>query len=487
MPYKAFHVTSLSDFYPDSLEGRSLVSSYGVIAGLLETEINAEAAGFLAEPFEDHKNNSLVWHSSAEGEIRSFESLSEGEKEAARRELKVREGRLSALSAGLLSSGSPQRREAGLIIQKLSESVRDFLNGASEGTAVYMAGGKLVLAGWGLRKASLKSRAEGSSFLTEAYNPERAVSSEAPPPPVPLAYGYGAAGRPQSGEGRLGDPGGGGFRPRPAGPERRDRGLLYLILAALISFPLFLLLLFLLFPGLIPNSGTFNADVFDELNAEGERLREELGVLKGIYNGNLYACSLRGASEESREGEFSKREGIPKLLSEQGEDFLRPDATEEAAPWRVAVLDEDPPVVPKRIPNERLVIPEDAGSLSFMEGCWTSMGSIHNTEKVPVAYIYCFNKKGGADVYIEEKNASGKVLDVCKGKAVATLAGKTLRISDNGLKCSPGNGSYVPINVACKNSDSGKDATCQVKSVSKGTGAFTSTFIYLGKSFKPKA
>ena len=142
--------------------------------------------------------------------------------------------------------------------------------------------------------------------------------------------------------------------------------------------------------------------------------------------------------------------GLPKALPPGEGDVLAASEPEDDPPWRVAVLEEEPPP-PKRTPNERLVIPEDATSLSFMEGCWMSKGSIYNTDKVPVAYIYCFNKKGGADVYIEEKDSNGRIVDTCRGKAAATLSDKVMRITDDGLKCGPGNGSYIPINVACRN------------------------------------
>lgn len=494
MPWNALHVTSLSDFYPESSEGRTLVSSYGIITGLLEAEIGGEAASFLAEPIPDQSDNSIVWHSSFEGEKVPFAELSPEGREAALAVLRIREAEFAALSVRLLSSGSASRRHAGALISRLAESVRAFLDGNFEAMALFTVNGKPVLAGWGLKKASVGPTTEIPAALTEAEN---LASPSVPIASQPLSPGA-SPGSPDS----PGSPGDQGVMPLegPAAPwppapyssaslvrKGDKRGLLYLLLAVLISFPLFLLLFFLLFPDLLPVSGTYNEAVFDELSREEDRLREELYSLRELYQGRLYACSVKGG-EETYENDLKTAEGpgLPKVLSEPEGGDLAPEEPEDQTPFRVAVLDETPAAPPARSPNERLIIPEDATSLSFMEGCWVSKSELYNTERVPVVYIYCFNKSGGADVYIEEKNALGTIIDTCKGKAKATLSKKVLRVSDNGLKCRPGNGSYFPINVTCQNSAAGQSATCQVKSATKDSRSFNSLFIYLGKSFKPK-
>jgi hypothetical protein len=283
------------------------------------------------------------------------------------------------------------------------------------------------------------------------------------------------------------------------GKRSRSKGLFPLLLTVFLSFLLFFGLALSFLPDFAQILSPYDLSHFYELQGEEERLFGELRLLKGDYMDALFACHI---PEEEIGGPESLKDHrtLSGILDSEGEDPpAEEEALEEKSPqnYRVAVADPPPrsndkPVDSISLPSLKpdgkkasgsaLVVPQGATDLSFLEGCWRSASNLVNDKAMPIIYTYCFNKTGGATVYIKEEDKSGKGSgDDCRGSATATFSGSLLQIKDDGPVCAANNKSYFVTIIDCR-VDALGFAKCRGKSQSPRFEPFSTTFYYLGSS-----
>jgi hypothetical protein len=117
-------------------------------------------------------------------------------------------------------------------------------------------------------------------------------------------------------------------------------------------------------------------------------------------------------------------------------------------------------------PEEELVIPEEAasrGDFSFMEGCWNSSSrDLVNTEtRLPIVVKYCFDRKGRAEVTVDESDRQGRFTQTCRTTAAASYEGGVLIIRDEGSKCPDGRGYYQAV-LNCRAKSAGRGVACSI-------------------------
>lgn len=177
-----------------------------------------------------------------------------------------------------------------------------------------------------------------------------------------------------------------------------------------------LLLLFLLFCSIGPVPPTAGKEIF---HLDGKPFMEELPANN--------PDSLRAVLQDLEK----------KAKAHIGQ--CRPDAT--PAPVKA-------PAKPAAKPN-MLEIPRNAENLEFLSGRWlceTGLASTRTGE--PVKVLFSFDGKGKGEAKIIEQN------DQCDGLASANLAGSTLHIELQELKCRNKNISYGQTVINCQNSAS---------------------------------
>ncbi|MDR2459342.1 MAG: hypothetical protein LBE38_00960 [Deltaproteobacteria bacterium] len=424
MAYQLLHITSLSEYYPESYEGLTITSCYALISQLLDAELSPEASQILAEPVEKAKKNSIEWHTPLEGTIKAYGTLQGEEKDMADDKLCLAAGQFAAYGAKLMTSASDQRKLAGKLVTRLSTSIATALAGAvNEGQAVYLVGDKPVLAAWGLNPVVGAHGPVPQQRLSDRENKivKAILAGQRPnlnPTPVPI--------QPIAPPVPI-EP----ISPQPAEPigyyqettttftttyyeVQEYRGSLWwlkVLLSALIVFLLLLLLAFLFFPS----------------------LREAVGV--------IHAPPM-AAWDDNRDDQLA-------LAAER--DRLRDEYLAFLASCTGGAQD--------------LVIPLDAEDLTFLEGCWASdPGLVNSNNKLPLIFIYCFDKSGNAQVYIEEKDKNNRTTDICVTTATAVLEGNTLGITDHGPPQCQVNTQrrYQQNDVTCVQGRVGK-ADCTIK------------------------
>jgi hypothetical protein len=208
MAYQSLMMSSLTDFYPESVGGVRMTSCHGLISSLIEDEIGPEAALFLAEPVGRDLKNAIEWITPLEGDPVDYRTLEGDAREDAADALSLLIGSLAGLGSRLTGSESEQRRLAGKIISKLAVGASDAAGGRWGPLRVFIVGGAPVMAGWGLGESAVSRRAGAASdALTErdheairlilaggeaapaAAGVAPAAPHAPPPPPVPPAGG----------------------------------------------------------------------------------------------------------------------------------------------------------------------------------------------------------------------------------------------------------------------------------------------------------
>jgi hypothetical protein len=103
------------------------------------------------------------------------------------------------------------------------------------------------------------------------------------------------------------------------------------------------------------------------------------------------------------------------------------------------------------------------GDMRFLQGCWNSSSRFKNPRtNQELAYYYCFDGKGNANVYADVKDKDGKTVDVCRGAARAKMEnGAMVLESTTGAVCRDGVTSYVPSTITCKPGE--KQAECSLR------------------------
>lgn len=107
-------------------------------------------------------------------------------------------------------------------------------------------------------------------------------------------------------------------------------------------------------------------------------------------------------------------------------------------------------------PRDTLIIPEDAGDLSFMTGRWRSTTPLHNTHTgEPVVIYFDFEANESGLVSLHEEDG-----DICRAPLKLSLGRNEIKIEQMAEAiCSPGKGVYAKYDIVCY-SERGGNAHC---------------------------
>ena len=404
MPQQLIQSDILSQCRLEMLEGIELVSRHQLFRQVLSDKLGPEAASILAEPVKNIERDSLAWYTDLPGAAVHFRDLNEEEQASLRQEVALRAGQFAELAAELKASKASNRVMAGDLIERVLSR--------ADSCDLYLVGGKAVVVGWGLSMGPgrLAEEGPGAAAPRAAASPAAVLADPTPPPP--------AAGL--------------GFL----------RGLAYLLLGLLAGALLAWLLTHFFLPGFW--SMWLKRPVVDlpsfDLNQDREaQLRLELERLKRLYAERRAACPPEPPAPE------------PEPKPEPQPEPPAPEPEPEAPA----------PEPPAPEPDENLTIPENAlenNDFSFLGGCWASKSEELSSASTgqPIVYIYCFDENGRASVRLEEKDAQGRRLDICRTTASAEAKGGRLVIRQHGpAKCGKGGG-YSRATATCEQSrDSG--------------------------------
>jgi hypothetical protein len=170
----------------DTFEGVEMISRYNLFYRLISDELSEDKAQIFAEPIKDLDHNQVNWYSGLNGEIRSYNGLSDHDKRYAKDIIAERAMDLDALSKRFLASNSRDRRLAGELLAKILERPSQL--------AIFLVGDRPVVAGWGVissRQDTLADETTISNILREKLAEKAAPPPEpepvpAPPSPAPL-------------------------------------------------------------------------------------------------------------------------------------------------------------------------------------------------------------------------------------------------------------------------------------------------------------
>ena len=292
-----------------------------------------------------------------------------------------------ARRAGQFAELAARFKTASTSNQVLAGDLLEKVLSRADSCDLYLVGGEAVVVGWGLSAGP--GRLEGAAPAAASRRPAAVLAD--PPPPPSAAFGC-------------------------------LRLLAYLLLGLLAGALLVWLLARLALPGLWSvwlKRPAADWPSFD-LNQDREaNLRLELERLKRLYDERRAAC----------------RPEPPAIV---------PAPKPEPAP--------DPPA-PE--PDEHLAIPENAlenKDFSFLAGCWASKSEDLVSEKTrqPIIFIYCFDENGRASVRVEEKDAQGRRLDICRTSASAEAKGNRLIIRQHGPALCGKGGGYSRATAECE-------------------------------------
>ncbi|MDR1314905.1 MAG: hypothetical protein LBQ12_14745 [Deltaproteobacteria bacterium] len=467
MAYQRILVTDLGEHYPASVGGVKPVMSHGLLSGLIESELSADSALFLAEPSVKGREGRIDWMTPHGGPCCDIERLDGPERDWAEDALCLRAGELAALGARLTGADSGERRLAGRLISRLAVEAASAAAGLEGARKVIVVGGVPVMAGWGLALAGAASASARGALdgheLTERESEliRRILAGERPRDFIPRRT-------------PLGDDGAfpaGGIPPVPeaapegeAAPEEKPRrgagGCLGFLLAALAAFLLALFLFLLLAPDAkraVLGVAAGPASLPDD--RRGDALRAELEGLRSRYLDALALCRPGSADPAA--------EPVPAPVPEPAPEPVQ-EPVQEPAP-------EPAPRTPA--PDAELTLPADTDDLSFLNGCWKSdAGLISYPEGLPFHYVYCFSDGGArALVALQETNPDGSRARTCTTTGTASAEGGVLTIRDDGPKCDMGQ-NFLPVTVECRPGESGA-ADCVYDG---GRGPSRTRFTYVG-------
>jgi hypothetical protein len=482
--------TPISQRIVAAVEGERLIHRYQLLTSLLAQELPPGREGLLCEPEEDRQANEIVWYTDLPGPVVPAEQLPTGEHRYMEELLIERISELQRLAQELKDAPASSRNLAGAFLEKLLTAAADW--------RLYSAGGRPVVAEWGLepvrggpRQLSALTEEEGYGKAPSAACPPPAVPRPNPPPPVPLGSPPAAypAWRP----------------PPPAG-----RGWLRFGLGLFVPLLLLLLLLLIFFPGfygLGPWGGPAtpaawhddDSGLEDDLTLELARLREAyLAELAACRPGSPGSVTPGGGSAAYADGDSGGNPPDGSLPDAMPGEFPDPDAEypdegaeadgEEFEDGAWEGLEEgqeegqdegqeegdDPEEQPQEQPQEQsqeqpqdqVQIPDtarDSGDVSFLDGCWNSRSNLYNLRtRTPLNYQYCF-EDGKGRVAIQAQDDQGNTVDNCSGTATARMENGKLVIQEDGRPVCEEGGTYHASTITCTPKDGQESAECGIQ------------------------
>jgi hypothetical protein len=431
------------DIQFQSYEGVELISRYQLLAQLIAAELSPEAASFLAEPVKNLEQGRVSWYTGLPGRIRSLEELSSEEQTAALAYVLWLKEELAVLAADFLKSSSRSRKLAGGILTQIL---------AQDCGRIFLAGGRPILAGWGLTPLAA-SREEVRPVTLKKAVPA-AVPAEPAAELVPAAV-----------------------------QVKGNFSLFRILLGAVLGFCLAVLLIWLFFPKMKQLLADFwdpphlDAAAFDRNNEEESRLRAELAELKRRYFETLNSCPV---PEVPRPPDRPPPAYMPDLKPAEAPQALpdKPPPEPKPAPPPEPKPAPAPPSQPPKSRN--LEIPEGAkerNDFSFLEGCWasTSKTMINTRTRRPIVVKYCFDKSGRAKVTVDETDARGRYYQTCSTTAQAGFQGQSLVMTEaEGEYCPKSKSRYKATRMVCTPSGRGGGVKCRLEQ--PGTRSFDSDF-----------
>jgi hypothetical protein len=441
-----------------------------------------------------------------EGEVKSYASLSRQEKLSVNVALSGYAEKFASLGMKLNVTDSAENKTLFKILTSLSTFITLVLAGIPRGPQLFIVGGKPVLPGWGSNPVTgiLKGiNSDDNSAMDLDVSKDDSKKDSNKDSNKDSSYLSRSASSFDSQAVTL-------TKASSQGEDTPKNKRFPLLLTIFLSFLAIFILTFFFFPGFIHYFTPDHRSSSVVLIVEEASLLEEPVAPEESYQADPSDKDITVASAEEYEEEVpSGVRSLPGPLTTIEAPPSKENTRRRPRPFRVALPDPpaekttpatpvtqdqkttpteaNPPTektpaatlpqVPQKRYGSELIIPAEAEDLSFLEGCWESFSNLYTLDNLPVVYIYCFNKTGGADVYIEEEDKDGKLSGVCEGKASATFVGNLLQIKDSGVKCPYRNGSYVSTVIKCQIRSGGKsDCVGQ----SKGHPSFNTTFTYSG-------
>ena len=266
MALQLIHTHTLSRCRLEMTEGIEIISRFQLLKQLLTVEFQDDPylPLMLAEPVKNIDQDRINWYTELPGEVTPFESLSEEQRQQARRAVAVNVEKMGAFADRLMAStGSSNRVLAG-------ELLRGILSRAAH-YDIYLADGHPVVAGWGLS-------------LDQEPRPNLDPQASPDSPPFPGGAKTGGDGLNAAGP----------SPPPPGAPAKFPPWLAGLLLGLLLLW----LLLHIFWPGFWglarggfrPPEVTVDLDAFDLNVDRQERLRLELERLKEEYARRSDSC-----------------------------------------------------------------------------------------------------------------------------------------------------------------------------------------------------
>lgn len=392
--------TSRSGLNALAFKGIMAYHSFPQIRAMLAGKFGESFALLFAKPVENAASGVIDWYTPAQGPVARLIDLPEEQRAPIIEKMDKMGGKISAYARELISAQDPLKETRG----KILELILLFPSRAD----IYVIGSQPVITCWGFAPA-----APGAlpMSLSRLMNPQEQAPAPPPPPVSPPSKEVITA---------------------PAAPAARARSSWPLWL--LLVLPSLLLLLFLLFASFGPLPALSGYPLFHVPLPEALSLEPDNSARINELRGQIDALRAR---------------------LEKHAALCLPNKAAPAAPAAVKAPPE--PTIKKPPSPQDLVIPENASDAGFMKGRWLCKTGLVNTRaNEPVQMTFSFDENGKGEASIIEKD------DQCRGRAQASILGRSLHIETEELLCSRKPNAYAPISIDCQNAE-GSAAQCHGK------------------------